>query len=386
MAKQVIEASQAVAEAVKLCSPSVIATYPITPQTHIVEHIADFVSNGDFDAEIIDTESEHSSMSACIGAQGTGVRTFTATASQGLALMHEMLFVASGMRLPIVMAVANRALSAPINIWNDHQDSISERDSGWIQLYVESSQEAFDTIIQAYKIAENKNVLLPVMVCLDGFTLSHVWEPVEIAKQSKVNSFLPKYNPIHAFLDPKKPITQGPVSYPDTYMHFKKMQHDAMKESIDIIKKVNSEFRGKFKRGYGDGLIELYRMNDADYALIGMGTLCSTARVVIDNLRKEGIKAGMIKVKTYRPFPSEAISKAAKGLKGIAVIDRDISTGYEGALYSDTRSALCDGKSEVGTISGFITGLGGRDITPQHIEKALKDMIFGKGTKEDWLF
>ena len=386
MQKKVMEASMAVAEAVRLCSPSVIATYPITPQTHIVEHIADFVSNGDMDAEVIDTESEHSSMSACIGAQATGVRTFTATASQGLALMHEMLFIASGMRLPVVMAVANRALSAPINIWNDHQDSISERDSGWIQLYVESSQEAFDTMIQAYRIAENKDVLLPVMVCLDGFTLSHVWEPVEIEKQSKVSSFLPKYKPIHAFLDPKRPITQGPVSYPDTYMHFRKMQQDAMTDSIEVIKKVNSEFRAKFKRGYGDGLIELYRMNDADYALIGMGTLCSTARVVIDKLRKEGIKAGMIKVKAYRPFPSEALSAAAKGLKGIAVIDRDISIGYEGALYSDTRSALCDAKSKVGTIDGFITGLGGKDVTPEILENAMKDMISGKGTKEGWLF
>lgn len=389
MAKQVMEASQAVAEAVKMCCPSVIATYPITPQTHIVERIADFVNDGDLNAQVIDTESEHSSMSACIGAQATGVRTFTATSSQGLALMHEMLFVASGMRLPIVMAVANRALSAPINIWNDQQDSISERDSGWIQLYVESSQEAFDTMIQAYKIAENKDVLLPVMVCLDGFTLSHVWEPVEIAQQPKVSSFLSKYKPVHAFLDPNKPMTQGPVSYPDTYMHFKKAQQDAMKGSLKIITKVNSEFNSKFKRGYGDGLIELYRMNDADYALIGMGTLCSTARVVIDKLRKEGIKAGLIKIKAYRPFPAESLAKAAKRLKGIAVIDRDISVGYEGALYSDIRSALCDAdsaRSRSRTIDGFITGLGGKDVTPEILEKALKDMISGKGTKEDWLF
>ena len=192
MAKQVIECSQAVAEAVKLCKPSVVAMYPITPQTHIVERLADFINDGIMDSEMIDTESEHSAMAACIGAQAAGVRTFTASASQGLALMHEMLFIASGMRLPIVMAIANRSLSAPLNIWNDHQDSIAERDAGWLQLYVESSQEALDTMIQAYKIAENKDVLLPVMVCLDGFTLSHVWEPVDIPTKAKVNQFLPK--------------------------------------------------------------------------------------------------------------------------------------------------------------------------------------------------
>ncbi|MFO8016356.1 MAG: pyruvate synthase subunit PorA [Candidatus Woesearchaeota archaeon] len=382
MPKQVMEASQAVAEAVKLCKPSVVAMYPITPQTHIVERIADFVNDGNMDAELIDVESEHSAMSACIGAQATGVRSFTATASQGLALMHEMLFVASGMRLPIVMAVANRALSAPINIWNDHQDSIAARDSGWIQLYVESSQEAMDTVIQAYKIAENKNVLLPVMVCLDGFTLSHVWEPVEIPTKAKVGQFLPKYKPNHAFLDPRKPITQGPVGFPDSYMHFRQMQQEAAKNALKVIQKTNSEFNSKFRRKYGNGLIDTYKMQGAQYAIVAMGTVCGTARHVVDSMRKQGKRVGLIKIKAFRPFPVEEIIKASKNLKGLVVIDRNISIGHEGALFSELKSALWGIKIK---ISGFIAGLGGKDITPEHLEYTLKHAMKGKETREEWL-
>lgn len=382
MAKQVMEASQAVAEAVKLCKPSVVAMYPITPQTHIVEKIADFVSDGVMDAELIDVESEHSAMAACIGAQATGVRTFTATSSQGLALMHEMLFIASGMRMPIVMAVANRALSAPINIWNDQSDSIAERDAGWIQLYVESSQEALDTMIQAFRIAENKDVLLPVMVCLDGFTLSHVWEPVDMPVKARVSQFLPRYRALHAFLDPRKPMTIGPIGYPNVYMEFKKMQNDAMLNSIKVIREVNSAFRKKFRRGYGNGLIDTYKLQGAHYAVAAMGTVCGTARVVVDRLRKEGMKVGLIKIRSYRPFPTEDILKAAKGLKGIAVIDRDISSGYDGALYSDIKAAL--NKSSV-KISGYIAGLGGRDITENHLRRVFNDIASGKETNQEWL-
>lgn len=704
MAKQVMEASQAVAEAVKLCKPSVVAMYPITPQTHIVERIADFVNDGIMDTEMIDVESEHSAVSACIGAQATGVRTFTATASQGLALMHEMLFIASGMRLPIVMAVANRALSAPINIWCfskdaevlmsdlsyrpinkvkvgerilgkdkkgnlvfaevkrtykrevndilklrtekfdlvctpehrfyyhpshfhwvqakylrdkklhffgygfkenrefkrgwlsgmadgdgcffkdkqnrirftlklkdeeiiktfvkwaagagfyireadyhkkrgfftailtknrearrfrkfleknrsqdflrgylaglydaegsgpfkvkqaiiynsnraivdftiealrelkisfklysddrkgshykrcnyhikinnvpeffvkcrpilgrkrnnllrmtlksvksrlkvldvtnlkkktqvhnletetnnyivngflvhncDHQDSIAERDAGWIQLYVESSQEALDTVIQAYKIAEDKDVLLPVMVCLDGFTLSHVWEPADIPTKAKVNQFLPKYRPIYAFLDPRKPITQGPVGFPNSFMEFRKMQQDAAKTALKIIQKTNSEFRRKFRRSYGNGLIDTYKLAGAQYAVVAMGSVCGTARHVIDRMRKQGKRVGLIKVRSFRPFPVEDLAKAAKNLKGIAVIDKDISIGHEGALFSELKSALWGKKTR---ISGFIAGLGGRDITPENVESAVDHAIKGKETREEWL-
>ena len=377
--KKVIEASMAVAVAVKLCKPAVIPMYPITPQTHIVERLADFVNDGELDSEIIHAESEHSALSAAIGASAVGVRTFTATASQGLALMNEMLFIASGMRFPIVMAIANRALSAPINIWNDHQDSMSARDSGWIQIYVESAQEAFDAVIQAYKVAENQKVLTPAMVCLDGYTLSHVYEPVDLLSQQQVDKFLPKYKPRYA-LDPEKPVTMGPVSFPETFMEIKEEQHIAIRDSFKIIKEVHNQFKARFKRGYGNGLIETYKLRGAQYAIICMGTVCGTARTVIDELRKDKKKVGMIKVRTFRPFPIKDIESATKKLKGIAVFDRSISFGYKGPLYTEVRNTLCNRKT---IINGFIVGLGGRDVTPAHIKKALNDIKINKMTQ--WL-
>lgn len=364
--KKVIECSMAIAEAVKLCKPLVIPMYPITPQTHIVERLADLISDGKLDAEMIHVESEHSAISAAIGSVASGVRTFTATASQGLALMHEVLFIASGMRLPIVMAVANRALSAPINIWNDHQDSISERDCGWIQLYVESSQEAVDTIIQAFKIAEDGKVLLPIMVCLDGFTLSHVFEQVDIPEQKKVDKFLPKYKPLFT-LDPKKPVTMGPIGYPNVYMQFRKDLQDAIINSKSIIKKTNNDFRNIFGRSYGDGLIETYKITDAEYAIIGMGTLCGTTKVVVDELRSKGEKVGLIKLKCFRPFPKDELVKVTNNLKRIAVLDRNISLGNDGALFTEVKAILSNKN-----IKGYIIGLGGKDITKDHIKEALK--------------
>jgi len=378
--KKVIEASMAIAIAVKLCKPAVIPMYPITPQTHIVERLADFIDDGELDSEMIHVESEHSAMSACIGAQATGVRTFTATSSQGLALMFETLFVASGLRLPIVMVNANRSLSAPINIWNDQQDSISVRDSGWIQLYAESSQEAFDTVIQAYKIAEK--VLLPVMVCIDGYSLSHVYEAVDIPKQEHVDRFLPKYRPRYC-LDPKKPITIGPISYPDTYMKFKKVQQDAFGDSVDVIKNVNDEFKRFFRRGYGNGLVESYMMEDAEQAVMAMGSVCGTIRTVVDDMRKKGIKVGLIKLKCFRPFPKNEIVNITAKLKGLAVIDRDISFGNKGALFTEVNSVI---KSKEPLVNGFIAGLGGRDITPEHIEKAINLTMQSKECSEEWLF
>lgn len=371
--RKVVEASMAVATAVKLCSPAVIPSYPITPQTHIVEHLADFISNGELNSEMIHAESEHSALSAAIGAQATGVRTFTATSSQGLALMHEVLFIASGMRMPIVMAVANRALSSPINIWCDQQDSISERDSGWLQFYVESSQEAFDTVIQAYKIAEDKMILLPVMVCLDGFTLSHVSEPVEFLTEQQVNSFLPKFKPLYR-LDPAKPLTFGPIAYPDSYMYFKQQQEKAMADAIAVIRKVNNDFKKSFGHGYGDGLIEGYKLNDAKKAIVAMGTVCGTARIVVDELRKRGQKVGLLKIRCFRPFPREEIRKAVENVKSLAVIDRNVSFGSGGALATELK-ALLPGKD----VNGFVAGLGGRDITPDILKKALS-------SKGGWLF
>lgn len=349
--------------------------------THIVERLADYINDGLLKSEMIHAESEHSAISAALGAEAMGVRTFTATASQGLALMHEILFVVSGMRLPVVIAVANRALSAPINIWNDQQDSISERDSGWIQLYVESAQEALDTVIQAYKIAENKKILLPVMVCLDGFTLSHVYEPVNIPEKKDVDKFLPKYNPLFK-LDPEKPITMGPIGFPNTYMEFRKATHEAMLNSIDIIKDVNNNFKKSFNRSYGNGLIETYKINDADYAIAAMGTACSTTRVVVDELRKQGKKVGLIKIKSFRPFPKQEIIKAAENLKGIAVIDRNISLGNEGAMYTELRSVFYN-QNKKPIIKGFIAGLGGRDITPGHIKTAFNKIENSSDT--EWL-
>ncbi len=350
--------------------------------THIPERIADFVYDGEMDCELINVESEHSALSAAIGASATGVRTFTATASQGLALMHEIVFIASGLRLPIVMAVANRALSAPINIWNDQQDSISERDAGWIQLYVESAQEALDTTIMAFRIAEDRKVLTPVMVCLDGFTLSHVFEPVDIPSDKAVDSFLPSFKPFYK-LDPKNPITVGPIGLPNSYMEFKQQQNDAIAKSLTVIRKTNEEWSKRFKRSYGNGLIELYQMKDAEYAVVGMGTLCSTAREVVDNLRKEGKRVGMIKVKAYRPFPEEDILDAVKNLKAIAVLDRNISLGHNGALHTDIKAALKPNNNLI--VNNFIMGLGGRDITPEMIAKAINKTIESKQEVREWL-
>ncbi|MBW2995536.1 pyruvate ferredoxin oxidoreductase [Candidatus Woesearchaeota archaeon] len=381
--KKVIEASMAVAIAAKLCKPDVVAVYPITPQTHIPERIADFVYDGEADIEMIDVESEHSALSACVGAQAAGSRTFTATASQGLALMHEVLFVASGLRLPIVMAVTNRTLSAPINIWNDHQDSISARDSGWMQFYVESAQEALDTVIIAYKIAEDHKVLLPAMICLDGFTLSHVYEPVDIPEASKVTKFISKYKPIYK-LDTKKPMTFGPIGFPNSFMHFKDQQHEAMKNALNIIKKTNNDFKKQFGRSYGNGLIEEYKMQDAEYAVICMGTIAGTSRVVVDGLRKQGKKVGLIKIKTFRPFPEEELIRATKNLKAIAVIDKNISLGQQGAIYTDLKSTLYNKNKAL--IHSFIAGLGGRDIKKNHILASILKSIKAKKPSIMWMY
>lgn len=374
---KVIEASTAVAIGARLCEPQVIPMYPITPQTHIVERLAEFINNGEMGCEMIHVESEHAAISAALGVSAAGSRVFTATASQGLALMHEVLHIASGMRLPVVMAVANRALSAPINIWNDHQDSVSARDTGWVQMYVESAQEALDSVIMAYRIAENHKVMLPVMVCLDGFTLSHVYEPVSIPPQAQVRKFVPRFRPVYV-LDPKKPVTMGPVGFPDSFMDFKKQEQDAMKEALRQTVGANSKFRSAFGRGYGDGLIELYRMNGATSAILAMGTVCSTAREVVDELRRKGKKAGLIKLRTYRPFPAQQLRRAVSRLKTLSVVDRNISLGYHGAVFTDVKAALSQTKVRV---NGFIAGLGGRDVRPADIVH----MLTRNNTDEEWI-
>ena len=291
-----------------------------------MENIAEFINNGEFDAEMIHVESEHSAISAAIGSAFGGIRTFTATASQGLALMHEILHIVSGLRVPVVMAVANRALSAPLNIWCDHSDTMSARDCGWIQLFCENAQEAIDTTIMAFRIAEHSKVSLPVMVCVDGFTLSHVYEPVDIPDQKVVDKFLLKYK-IHHLLDTKKPVTIGPIGYPNTFMQFKLAEHLAMLEALKTIPDVNNDFSKIFGRDYGNGLVDLYEMKDAEYAVIGLGTVCGTAKVAIDELRKKGKKVGLIKLKCFRPFPKEHLKDVCKNLKAVGVIDKNISIG-----------------------------------------------------------
>ncbi len=364
----VLHGSRAVAEAVKLCDVDVIAAYPITPQTHIVEDLAEFVANGELDAEYVLVESEHSAMSACIGASATGVRTFTATSSQGLALMHEMLFIASGMRLPIVMANANRALSAPINIWNDQQDSMSERDCGWIQLYCETNQETLDTTIQAYRISENKKVLLPSMVCLDGFVLTHTIEPLEIPDKDAVNRFLPEFEPA-VYLDPDDPMTLGAFATPADYIKFRFEQEKAMRNAIEAIEKADREYKKETGRGYG--LMEEYNTKDADIIIVSMGSVVGTIKEVIDQLKGE-YNVGLLKIKAFRPLPKERIKEVLKNARVVSVVEKDVSIGLgEGGLFSEIKGILYN-LDERPKVLGFIIGLGGRDITQPDIRDIIK--------------
>jgi pyruvate ferredoxin oxidoreductase alpha subunit len=363
--KDVMHGSRAVAEAVRLCDVKVVAAYPITPQTHIVEDIAEMVANGELKAEYIMVESEHSAMSACIGASATGARVFTATASQGLALMHEVLWIASGMRLPIVMVNANRALSAPINIWNDQSDSIAERDSGWVQIYVETNQEALDSVIQAYRIAEHKDVLLPVMVCMDGFVLTHTVEPVEVPDEEQVKRYLPEFDPPYV-LDPEQPVTMGSLGDPNYYMEFRKQQELAMENALRVAKQADEEFKEIFGRGYG--LVEGYNLENAEIVLVTMGSLAGTIKETLDALGDE--KVGLLRIRLFRPFPKEEVRKALAQAKVINVIEKDVSIGFgEGALMTELKSVLYGSNAK---ILGTVAGLGGRDITMTHIREAIE--------------
>ncbi|MBD3388628.1 MAG: pyruvate ferredoxin oxidoreductase [Candidatus Altiarchaeales archaeon] len=389
--KDVMEASHAVSEAVKAIEPDVIAAYPITPQTHIVERISEFVANGEIKSEYIRVESEFSAISACLGASAAGTRAYTSTSSQGLALMHEVLFIVSGMRLPVCMSVVNRALSAPINIWNDHQDSISERDTGWIQLYVETAQEAYDMTIMQHRISEDPRVLLPSMVCMDGFTLSHVYEAADIHDKKDVDSFLPKYKPVHAVLDPKEPLTQGPIGFPSHYMEFRSELCKAIDGSLDVIEEVMKDYSKKFpctiensrpKEYYH---VEEHRMEDADVVLVAMGSVCGTIKVVIDELREKGVKAGLLKLITYRPFPAELLKEKLKGAGKVAVVEKALSPGLGGPLYHEISSALyeCEERPE---LRNFIVGLGGKDVRLDHVEKIIDMTMKGEGKREEWMF
>lgn len=366
--KDVMHGSRAVAEAVRLCDVQVIAAYPITPQTHISEDLAEMAANGEIKAEYVKVESEHSAMSACIGASATGARAFTATASQGLALMHEMLFAAAGMRLPIVMVNCNRALSAPLNIWNDQQDSITERDSGWVQLYCETAQEALDTTIQAYKIAEHREVMLPVMVCIDGFVITHTIEPVEVPGKEQVKKFLPPYKP-EIFLDPEKPITIGAYAGPESYTEFRYENEQAIQRALEVIKNVDKEYQKIFGRGYG--ILEEYNTKNAEIVLVTMGSVAGTIKEIIDKV-KDKVSIGLVRVRCYRPFPKKEMLAALSKAKVVAVVEKDISLGLgEGALFSEIKGLLYNAKNKPKALN-FIVGLGGRDVTPKMVEEMVE--------------
>lgn len=355
-----IEVSRAIAIAAKLANVDVVSAYPITPQTHIVEDIAELVADGELDAAFISVESEHSAMSACLGASAVGARTFTATASQGLELMHEVLYVASAMRLPIVMAVANRALAAPISIWGDHSDVMAVRDTGWIQLFAANGQEAFDNVLCAFRIAEDRRVLLPVMVNLDGFHLTHMIEPIYIPEQSEVDKFLPPYqHPLP--LNPDKPVTMGGLGPPDIYTEAKKAQEVALESAKEVVLQCWKEFGDCFDRHYSP--VESYRCKKAKVLLLTMGSFGETAMRAVDTLRDEGKEVGLIKLLLWRPFPFEEIRRAVRGAEVLIVLDRAISFGGPGGpVCSEIRSALYN-EDKKPKVIGFVGGLGGRDIS-----------------------
>ncbi len=363
----VVEGSYAVAHSVKVCRPNVISAYPITPQTHIVEDLSQFMADGKIpNCEYINVESEFSALSALVGASATGARTYSSTSAQGLELMHEVLFNASGMRLPIVMTVVNRAVSAPISIWNDHQDSISQRDTGWIQLYAENIQEMSDMTAQSFKIAEDKDVMLPAMVCMDGFILSHVFEPVILLEQELTDEFLPTYDPEHV-LDTRNPLSFGTFADPSAYTEFRYLQQKGMDVALGKIEKAAEDFKTIFGRYFG-GLIEPYMAEDAEILLMAMGSVVGTIKDVIDKARSQGIKVGLIKVRTFRPFPVEVIRSAVSDAAIVVTLDKNISVGLnEGALFTEVKSCLYNSDINV-PVMGFMLGHGGRDIPMSTIQ------------------
>jgi len=379
-----LNGDEAVAFAVKQSDVDVVAAYPITPKTIIVEKFSEYVANGEVETEFVCTESEHSAMTASLAASVTGARAFTASASAGLALMHEMLYVTSGCRAPVVMAVVNRALSAPLNIHCDHSDSMAERDSGWNQLYAENAQEVYDSLIQAFRIAENLDVLLPTLVGLDGFTLSHTLENVSVLPDEVVKRFVGtrkfpkvlnhegKFVPFK--LDPSNPLMIGPVALPDYYFEFKRQQEEAMKNALTVIKQVHDEYAKISGRRYGNGLIDEYHLKDAEIATICLGSTAGTTKAVVDDLRSKGVKAGLLRIRAFRPLPIKDIINSLKNVKVVAVMDKSMSFGGSGGpVYHEIRHALYDVSSHP-LIVNYIYGLGGRDTNEKQILSIYNDL------------
>jgi len=379
MSKRIgMEIALAAAEAVALCKPDVVAAYPITPNTHIPEHLSDIVAEGRIDTDFICVESEHSALSACCGASGAGARAFTATSSQGLLYMAEIVPVVPSMRLPIVMAIGNRAVSGPINIWNDHSDIMSQRDSGWISLFAADGQETIDMMIQAFKIAEHRNVMLPVNVNLDGFQLTHVVEPMMLPDQKEVDRFLPAYKP-YAALHPDNIVSMGALGMPDIFNEAAMAKDQALVNSKKVILEVWKEWEEQFGRKYEP--IGAYRMKGAEVALLTLGSMGDTAEVAVDELRDKGVKAGLLKMKLWRPFPAEELIKAVKGLASLAVIDRSAPFGGAcGPVCAEVKAVLYDQK-ERPSITNHIIGLGGRDMVVGDFVKIVEQAISARKKK-----
>jgi pyruvate ferredoxin oxidoreductase alpha subunit len=377
-----INGDEAVAYATKQVNPDVVAAYPITPQTIIVERYSEYVADGEVDTEFVAVESEHSALSSCVGASAAGARAFTATAANGLALMWEITYIASGMRLPIVMAVANRALSGPLNIHSDHGDSMGARDSGWIQIYCENNQEVYDACIEAWRIAEHSDVLLPVMVCLDGFSLSHTMENVSTLHDDVVKEFVGERKFItvkgHAGetelrLNPETPLSMGPVDLQDYYFEHKLQQVEAMRQALNAIPEVDAEYAKISGREYG--MMHPYRMEDADVALLGLGSTMGTVRFVVDELRSDGVKAGLIDLRVYRPFPEKELIENLGGTPVLGILDKVPIFGSPGGpLYEDVKSTFYE-QVDKPLVADYIHGLGGRDASPKLLRGIFEDLI-----------
>lgn len=378
-----LSGNEAAAIAMKQINPDVVAAFPITPSTEIPQYFSTFVSNGQVDTEFVAVESEHSAMTACIGAEAAGARAMTATSANGLSFMWEQIYIASSLRLPIVLSLVNRAVSGPLNIHNDHSDAMGVRDAGWIMLFSENNQEAYDNLLMAHRIAEHKDVLLPLMVCQDGFITSHSIENIELLEDDKVKSFVGTYKPEHYLLNAKEPIAIGPLDLQAHLFEHKYQQATAMRNAKKVIADVAKEFEELTGRKYS--FFEEYKLDDAEIAIVCMNSTAGTTKYVVDELRNKGIKAGLLKIRMFRPFPTEEIAKALSHLKAVAVLDKaDSLNGAGGALFEDVTSSLFVNKVQVPTVN-YVYGIGGRDTTSKDIESVYNDLIEivnNKGTND----
>ncbi len=367
-----LSGNEAVATAMKQINPDVVAAFPITPSTEIPQYFSTFVSNGQVDTEFVAVESEHSAMSACIGAEAAGARAMTATSANGLSLMWEMIYIASSLRLPIVLSLVNRAVSGPLNIHNDHSDAMGVRDAGWVMLFSENNQEAYDNTIMAHRIAEHKDVQLPLMVCQDGFITSHSIENIELIEDDKVKEFVGEYHPEHYLLNSKEPIAVGPLDLQAYLFEHKFQQAEAMRNAKKVILKVSKDFEKMTGRHYS--LFEEYNMEDAEIAIVCMNSTAGTTKFVVDKLREKGIKAGLLKIRVYRPFPGEEVAKALEHVKAVAVLDKaDSLNAIGGALFEDVVSSLYVNKKDVPVVN-YVYGIGGRDTKSSDIEEVFTDL------------